>query len=709
MISTNTLYTITKIQYVILLKNVPNTYPAANFVLEYTIIPKLRYFPIDLLQFIDGYDYFAHVKERDSGGLQVLFFSIDDVLKSNSTKASLEAFKMLGRVVIFLFSYECLPRIYELLNVVNRIKLSHWYFSIQAADNLVDVNGHPRYFMNADGLFALLHRDSKKLANYISSKVKHMKNLRLNVPKVKFVNTEYVHFRPIVSNVLNIFRADNILNIETHYNWEDAPLENRQKLLLTSLRDLDDIHLAWGEELGISSFRSLPTLIMIFPFHNPLFREAVSQDKRQLFTKVLLAEQTKDYQHHVRLDEGDDPEAVKAASRALSSVQSDVFDGIAYLHASFQFSPVLRFPIQSSELNKELSLLSMGKSKGLRRSANRYKLILRLGSKFHNVFLEPDLEAYISERNGQILVVSDLPIEWMLIKGVPLGFLGDVCRIQDSNVQGFLLNYSIASKIRFQLGEKAVEKALVLFSSNETDKDDFEKSIALVEFYGKELHFNIGHAGSIQEVKSLIEKYKPQILIFDCHCEFDKETLRCYLQIGDDRMYSNDIVKYGIAAPIVYLCCCNTNPNYDNLDKLHDAFVAAGAITVTGTFLPLDMERGTFVYVRMLSLLRSKQERLASGNWLHFVSFCIRTSLIWEARGKCWVKFNRALTDEEEAVFIRLLEKLHSFEHRAEVFNTFVNEGLRISDELILKLEDTNLEFMYYSHYGRPDLIKFTG
>lgn len=141
--------------------------------------------------------------------------------------------------------------------------------------------------------------------------------------------------------------------------------------------------------------------------------------------------------------------------------------------------------------------------------------------------------------------------------------------------------------------------------------------------------------------------------------------------------------------------------------SLHDAFFQAGALTVTGTFLPIEMLRGTFVYLRMLRLLDSKTERMASGNWLHFVCFAIRTSLVWEARQKCWLQFDRDITTEEESRFIELLERLHRFESRVAVFKQLSETGLKLSDQIVLRLEETHLEFLCYTHYGRPDLIQF--
>jgi hypothetical protein len=136
-------------------------------------------------------------------------------------------------------------------------------------------------------------------------------------------------------------------------------------------------------------------------------------------------------------------------------------------------------------------------------------------------------------------------------------------------------------------------------------------------------------------------------------------------------------------------------------------FTEIRTLTITGTFLPIDMHRGSFVYLRMLRLLSSKNERYASGNWLHFVSFSIRTSLIWEARRKCWAKLGRDLTTNEENVFIKLLEELHRFEGRNAIFQQLLDGNLKLSEEVKLTIEDTEMEFLCYTHYGRPDLILF--
>ncbi|GAA4213124.1 hypothetical protein GCM10022289_44840 [Pedobacter jeongneungensis] len=699
----------TKIQYIIVQKTEADNIITANYNFEQRILDKLRYYPQDLLQFRLNFDYFNYVKTHDPSGMQVLLFSVSDLMDKKWEDHFFTAMKMLDRVCVFFFSKECQAELPIIISRLKKSKIEHFYYSLYANNELVNIEREQKYFMDYPDFFALLRRDATKLAKQVGKSNRLLKNIRLTIPESISNVDGYYEFRPLVSNVLNINISEGLSFLSHHFDWGKAPLENRQEMILESVTELDGIHLEWGKDNQINERWALPTLILVFPYHNPLFKKMLDHGNDESIRQILLAEQQDDYVFTVKKVKNVivDEEFRDETANFMIKTQLENIDGICHLHSTFMFSPSIRFPIRSSIVNLELSHFGLGQKNGIRTSKTRHKPILKLGRKLQEVYLKPELEKYLSKRNGQILAISDLPIEWMLVHGVPLGFLCDVCRIQTSNMQGLLNNYSAYSKIVLTLGSKTVSNTLVIFSSFDEDMTDFKDSYNMAMLYQKNHGFKIAFAGDATEIKKHIQTHRPQILIFDCHCNYDAATANCYLQIGGKQIYPRQIVEHQIAAPIVYLASCNTNPNYDNIEKLHDAFFQSGALSVTGTFLPLDMLKGTFIYLRMLALLNSANERRVSGNWLHFLSFSIRTSLIWEARLKCYQKLNRELTEEEERKFISILERLHRFEDRAGVFNDLINQGIRLSDKIKLTLEDTNMEFMYYSHYGRPDLIRF--
>lgn len=700
---------INKIQYIVIQKNKVKNIISSNHNYENAILGDLRYYPQNLFQFRANFDFLNHVKSKDGTGIQVLFFNIEDMITDNNFDKLLFILKAMQRVSVFFFSFEVANHFSLLLDKVRQSKLPAYYFSIFDIEREIQVKDEKFYFKDHHDFYKLMARDAKKIAKHVASKIKSFKGIEFKPSKEVFRDIEYVHFKPIISNVINIYSADNITNIIQAPQWDIAPLEERQEKILDSIQDLDNMHRAWGKENSLQSEQHyLPTLILLFPFHNPLLSKLYKSNGNNIFTKILLAEQADNYTYIIKgVDEESTDDETRLLIRKALNIQTQILDSIAYLHSSFQISPVIRFPIKTSALKQIVSIFSVSNKKGIVQSGARHRSILKLGKKLKETYLQAPLEEYLSRRNGQILVISDLPIEWMLIKGVPLGFLSDVCRIQDSNIQGLLNNYSAYSKINFSPGSDTIKKTLVIFSDRAEDRRDFEKPYRQAQEFQKTDGFSIALAKNAQDVKQLVETFRPHLLIFDCHCGFDKEKSTSFLQIGEDKIYPEIIVKLNIGAPLVYLASCHTNPNYDNIEKLHDAFFEAGTLSVTGTFLPLDMYKGSFVYLRMLRLLKSENERAASGNWLHFVSFAIRTSLVWEARLKCLIRRKRQLTADEESVFLKILEKLHRFEERCEVFHQLQKNGIKLSDDLTLTIAETDLEFMYYSHYGRPDLIIF--
>ncbi|MBL1411505.1 hypothetical protein [Sphingobacterium faecale] len=649
------------------------------------------------------------MKEKDGSGMQILNFHISHFIGNSMLDNIIQLLNHYNRISVFLFSAECHSEVKEAIENIRTKSTFAYYYSVYSSDYLAEIKGDSRYFSNVNEFYKIMYRDSKKIFKYISKHHRGLKKSSINLPNMPYINEEFLNFKPIVSNVLNIYKADNTPFISHHHSWEKAPLEIRWQIIIESLESLDEIHKSWGEEKKLSDRFFLPTLILVFPYHHPIIKKALEKRGKNNYTKMFNAEQNDDYLFGIKeLDDSEiSLEKLKDEANQITSTQIEVLDGITFLHSTFQFSPSIRFPIKSSELNSSISLVSLGKKNGILTGKHPYKAILKIGKKLNSVYLKDEIEKYLNNRNGQILVISDLPIEWILINNIPLGFITDVCRIQDSNIQGIINNYSAFSKIRFQLSSISVKRTLVIFSDDDQDKIDFMTSYNLAKSYQHKLGFGIEIVSSIIEIKKLIQQFDPEILIFDCHCNFDKDSLTCYLKIGNEKIYPKDIVANSIAAPIIYLASCNTNPNYDNLDKLNDAFFVSGALSVTGTFLPINMTKGTLTYLRMLNLLNSKNERSASGNWLHLVCFTIRTSLIWDARIKSLEELDRDLTSEEHEKFIEFLTQLHNFEERKTVFKSLVEKGVKLSENLKLTLSDTNLEFMYYNHYGRPDLIMF--
>ena len=49
----------------------------------------------------------------------------------------------------------------------------------------------------------------------------------------------------------------------------------------------------------------------------------------------------------------------------------------------------------------------------------------------------------LKECTKQIVAITDLPIEWLPLDGIPLGFTHDICRIAEFPLEGNLMHYVV--------------------------------------------------------------------------------------------------------------------------------------------------------------------------------------------------------------------------------------------------------------------------
>lgn len=111
---------------------------------------------------------------------------------------------------------------------------------------------------------------------------------------------------------------------------------------------------------------------------------------------------------------------------------------VAQLHCSIRFSPYLRLQIMGKNINSELSFVGIKHIERLATSPSKNKNIRKvmekIGKKMTDEILSPKAVEMLQEYSSQIVAMTDLPIEWMMIDGVPLGFTHEVCRLPETLV-----------------------------------------------------------------------------------------------------------------------------------------------------------------------------------------------------------------------------------------------------------------------------------
>ncbi|MCC9166355.1 CHAT domain-containing protein [Pontibacter harenae] len=360
-------------------------------------------------------------------------------------------------------------------------------------------------------------------------------------------------------------------------------------------------------------------------------------------------------------------------------------------------------------INKELSFLRPNNFK-----QPNYKLIQKFGEKLKNLILTTEIERYLEKRNGQVFVISDLPIEWLSINEVPLCFTHDVCRMPEANYGSLYSAYSNNRLDGYDIPNDILSKTLVILGASEKEGKDegFKKAFPLIEDLSSKKSFQTRRCLSIDDVAQAVNELKPELLIFDCHGGFDEKTSTSFLVINGERLTGDDIVKHNITAPLVFLSACNTSPNYGYLYTIGEDFLYAGAFSVTTTFTPISIGTGFGNYTRLINELEHAIKFGTYKNWLEFVAYVTRTSILYEAYVAILLKKN--LDDlkqhQNDSILAEIDRRVIMFKdvsYRRQIFQEF-KQGIRIpGTKKPIKLEDLNGDFLSYSHLGRADLILF--
>lgn len=581
---------------------------------------------------------------------------------------------------------------------------------------------HSQLIRNPQDFVRRIVEDEAKIKKYLSEESSYVDeyfkfDISLNLSLKPLA--DYTYFLPIQSNA---YIAGNIIGnfcigrdfdeteaAEKHKEISTRAILNRttferQEQFLNSLDAIDYFtKAAYFDGIVKLPVKTTPLyapLILVAPFHNP---DLSRYNKGRL--KGLLLEQSSNYTVEVIVEEENEID-VKPALH-VNQMRLSYLDNISFLHASFTYSPILRLPLVGKSINRELSFFKPSNfpqyfSDKTRKKLN--KMIGNFGKILANRTLSKKIQDVIKSRNSQVVVISDIPVEWMAIGGIPLAFTHDVCRLPETSLHGLMSLYSSNKESAFIIDKDIIKNTLVIFGCQDIE---FTKWQPFIELHQEELGFNIARCQSISDVKREIEKLRPSLIIFDCHGGFDESTNSSFLYIGSEKLTGNDVVENGIVAPLIFLSACGTAPTYGTMNPIANAFFEAGAYSVTSTFLPISVDTGTMLYFRLLVKLKSASENVFYKNWLEFVCHIIRTSTINDAYMFTLGKYVKLDSPEFEQSNIEALIESQIFDERRKLYHNL--------DGKISKLAKTKKDFyssripehLLYTNLGRGDLILF--
>lgn len=457
-------------------------------------------------------------------------------------------------------------------------------------------------------------------------------------------------------------------------------------------------------------------LIITIPFTHKDMRDYLKgihvpgHAKEEKSLRYVLSQPTnKNYTVDFRIEE----DAADVTFESLSTAYFFVYfhrgrflDIVGQLHASYKFSPYLRLPFQGVEINRELSFVAPSISERLCNAKDKEsleKIMKQVGAKIVEGSLSQDAQKMLKECTKQIVAITDLPIEWLPLDGIPLGFTHDICRIAEFPLEGNLMHYVVNEVQKYRVPKDILKHTLVVYGARDEAFVYYQnKCDNLAKRHG----FVTKYCSNKQQFFDVVNEMKPQLLVIDTHGNYDNILHQSYLLMGDDKIYPQEIIDHHVAVPMVFLSACNTAPTYNMSNTLANGFVQSGSLAVTSSYLPLDVSESSTVYLRLLKQLSFASQQCIHKNWLAFVSHILRTSYIHQAFYDYYKKTKKSIGDVAiNGLNTQYLTRSMIFDCRRKVYEE-LHAGLDV-EGIHVETSHKIPHYLMYTTLGRADLIDF--
>lgn len=277
--------------------------------------------------------------------------------------------------------------------------------------------------------------------------------------------------------------------------------------------------------------------------------------------------------------------------------------------------PVICAPTPSGDIFAVLTkLLRSHRSGVVKEASDRFATV---GEQLRSC-IPPEILEYISEEIGDLRVISDLPLEWTSVEGVPLCVRVKVSKMPAS--APLLLRSQRAGKNTLHLTQTLAERVLILnclHAEDRLSRFPLRLSQVLTERGAKHVYREVqSHA----EYKAALAAHKPFVLVHCGHGYFDSLAFQGFLDFGRERVNPWATSEPEAVPPIVLLASCETL-SFTAPYTPAASFLGRGARAVLGTMLQVEADRTMAVLDDILALMNeaatAKRRMRTWGDVLH--------------------------------------------------------------------------------------------
>jgi hypothetical protein len=260
----------------------------------------------------------------------------------------------------------------------------------------------------------------------------------------------------------------------------------------------------------------------------------------------------------------------------------------------------------------------------------------------------------------------------------------------------------------------ALNEVLVVRSFSHDDPIRNVLETALDGYDISRLNIRIVDVNHRDELVTHLNEFNGMLLVFDCHGGHDGLDSHGWLRIGNDKVDPWQLSREARIPPIVVLSACSTFALAGSHASVANGLIRSGAITVIGTFLPVNAALSAVFVARLLYRVDAFLPALKSigknsVTWRTLISTFLRMSYVTDLMHfliytKRWlpeemftriaIKSNYDINALRPDWYRRLMRRISRVSRRSEV-----------EIQTAIDTETPLLETMYYCQIGRPDLI----
>lgn len=213
----------------------------------------------------------------------------------------------------------------------------------------------------------------------------------------------------------------------------------------------------------------------------------------------------------------------------------------------------------------------------------------------------PDLQALIGRSKDGIRIIADAHIEWLDVRGIPLGLRYNVSRIPVTPGNAFIATLSSPPPIHST--PEHFQDVLVVSGLPEADVFAQQFSIAF-DTFGKQwrnkLHVKFVRVSSRRDLIDAINSFEGMLMVFDGHGSH-KPDRPGVLWLGEESIdvwsLRGEIHR---PPPIVILSACDTHAADRNHATVANGFLALGSRSVLASVFPLHASHAAIFSARLL-------------------------------------------------------------------------------------------------------------